>query len=315
MITRIPWGLCALAGVFSAHAGNYSLSPATTGASGSQGTSIHYSAILSVAPGQTGGSANYFTRTGFPALIPDFVTQISAPSSTVNEGATLQFTAAEQYADGTEARLSSVAWSTDGPASITASGLLTAAAVYQNTAATAAVTGAVFPFTVINTLPDNFGLYAGDRLPDSWQVQYFGLASLNGGQQADFDSDSVDNLLEFAFGTNPASGASGLGALQYAGTFAGNGSLLSTGMYITGLEPVISGVDKRVLFVRRTDFAAAGLRYTPQFSNDLTTWYDGSTVPVVLADDGTHQIVSVSYHNFIQGRKVRFFRLAVTFIP
>ena len=29
--------------------------------------------------------------------------------------------------------------------------------------------------TVLNVNPDNFGIYAGDGVGDTWQVQYFGL--------------------------------------------------------------------------------------------------------------------------------------------
>jgi hypothetical protein len=75
------------------------------------------------------------------------------------------------------------------------------------------------------------------------------------------------------------------------------------------------GIDFRALFVRRNDYAASGLTYTPQFSAILNTWQDSATVPTVLADDGTYQIVSVPYPSFIAGKKARFFRISVTKAP
>ena len=76
-------------------------------------------------------------------------------------------------------------------------------------------------------------------------------------------------------------------------------------------ESTSSGVDLRTLFVCRKDYAAAGLTYTVQFSADLTTWKTSAAVPTVLVDAGTCQIVSVPYPPFVNGRKARFFRVAV----
>ena len=148
-----------------------------------------------------------------------------------------------------------------------------------------------------------------------WAQTYFGSATVNVGNEEDFDSDGVSNLLEFAFGTLPNNNASGSASLQYTGTFAGGGTLTSTGQPRTGFEPTSMGIDFRALFVRRNDYAASGLTYTPQFSAILNTWQDSATVPTVLADDGTYQIVSVPYPPFIGGKKARFFRISVTKAP
>jgi hypothetical protein len=148
-----------------------------------------------------------------------------------------------------------------------------------------------------------------------WAQTYFGNATVNVGNVEDFDSDGVINLLEFAFGTLPNNNTSGSGILQYTGTFAGGGTLTSTGQPGTGFEPTSMGIDFRALFVRRNDYAASGLTYTPQFSANLTTWQDSAAVPAVLADNGTHQVVSVPYPPFIAGKKARFFRISVTKAP
>jgi hypothetical protein len=148
-----------------------------------------------------------------------------------------------------------------------------------------------------------------------WAQTYFGSATVNVGNMEDFDSDGVSNLLEFAFGTLPDDNASGSASLQYTGTFAGGGTITSTGQPRTGFEPTSMGIDFRALFVRRNDYAASGLTYTPQFSANLTTWQDSAAVPAVLADNGTHQVVSVPYPPFIAGKKARFFRISVTKAP
>lgn len=61
---------------------------------------------------------------------------------------------------------------------IGADGLATVAIVYANTQAV--VTGSYLAvsgwgtFLVLDTDPDNYGIYAGDQVPDWWQVRYFG---------------------------------------------------------------------------------------------------------------------------------------------
>ena len=118
-------------------------------------------------------------------------------------------------------------------------------------------------------------------------------------------------LPNFAFGTAPGVTT----ALAYTGNFAGGGAITATGTPITAFEPTTNGVDFRALFVRRKDYIAAGLTYTPQFSANVTTWQDNVLAPTVLADDGTYQIVSVPYPPFIGGKKARFFRISITVAP
>lgn len=151
-----------------------------------------------------------------------------------------------------------------------------------------------------------------------WRLDYFGNAAgsgLNQGTLDDADSDGVNNLFEFAFGTNPSSNLTGSPELAYTGTLAGNGVLTLPGQPITRFEPVANNVDFRAVFVRRKDYVSAGLTYTPQFSADLAIWQDSNAVPTVLADDGTWQVVSVPYTRSIGGRKARFFRISVNLAP
>ena len=147
----------------------------------------------------------------------------------------------------------------------------------------------------------------------SWRQTYFGNATAFTGDLQDFDHDGVLNLFEFAFGTDPT--VHGGGVLVYNGTLAGGGAIGATGQPTTVFEPTATGIDYRALFVRRKDYAAAGLTYTPQFSADMLTWANSAAVPAVLADDGTYQIGSVPYPPFVGGKKARFFRISVTLAP
>jgi hypothetical protein len=108
----------------------------------------------------------------------------------------------------------SITWSVQsGPlAGISASGLATAATVYQNTAATAqggylSLAGTL-NLTVLNVSNDDIPGYSGDGLDDAWQVQYFGLSNPDAAATSDSDHDGQDNLFEFTAGLDPTSGTS-----------------------------------------------------------------------------------------------------------
>lgn len=154
-------------------------------------------------------------------------------------------------------------------------------------------------------------LVAEDAL-NQWAVDR-GLAPGVAGSNADSDGDGIPNLLEFAFGTNPSTGSNA--PLQLDGTFAGGGTITATGQPAVDFEPSATGTDYRAIFVQRKDHAAIGLTYTVRFSADMTIWQTSAVTPSVLADDGTHQIVSVPYPFFIGGKKARFFQVVVTPAP
>jgi hypothetical protein len=146
-----------------------------------------------------------------------------------------------------------------------------------------------------------------------WRQFYFGNATVDTGNSEDFNHNGISNLLEFAFGTNPVNSTAA--ALLYNGTLAGGGTITATGQPTLLFESIPTGVDFRALFVRRDDYVAAGLTYTVQFSPDLSVWTPSIEVPTVLADNGTHQIVSVPFPGFLNGKKARFFRVQVTLFP
>ena len=102
-----------------------------------------------------------------------------------------------------------------GPlASVSPAGLVTAGAVYQNTAAVVGATSAAFAgqltlqLNVQDTIPDNYGSYAGDGLPDAWQAQYFGLNNPLAAPGADADGTGQTNLFKYTAGLDPLDPAS-----------------------------------------------------------------------------------------------------------
>ena len=145
----------------------------------------------------------------------------------------------------------------------------------------------------------------------AWRTQYFGDATERIGNAEDFDGDGTSNLLEFAQGTNPAQGGSGPGGLDYAGTFAGGGTLTKPGQPVIRVE---GAGDARALYVRRKDFAAVGLTYIQRFSTDLATWQNSGAAPQVLADDGSNEVVSIPFPTGDGGGKA-FFLLEVRIAP
>jgi hypothetical protein len=132
-----------------------------------------------------------------------------APS--VNETATLQLAAWQLLDDASYLAVpaTSVSWGVvSGPITgISASGVATAGVVYQNTPAT--VQGSFGGFTgplnltVLDTIPDNFGSYAGDGLPDDWQAGFFGLNNPLAGPNADPTGGGQNNLFKYTAGLNP----------------------------------------------------------------------------------------------------------------
>lgn len=91
--------------------------------------------------------------------------------------------------------------------SVSTSGLATATNVYEDTLA--AVTGryqtleSATNFLVINVNDDDFGTYAGDGLPDDWQVGYFGIDSAEAGPTNNVDLDTLSNEGEWTADTDP----------------------------------------------------------------------------------------------------------------
>lgn len=297
---------------------SYTLQTDTADKGGAPSTSAAYSHSGSVGD-VTGIStvASTTAKQGYLGQLYEVTTlQLAAGAASLNELSTLQISAAPVLDDLTTFTLTApeVAWSVQSGAltGVDANGLATAAAVYQNSTAVAAGSYAgitsTLNLTVIDSIADNFGSYAGDRLADAWQVQHFGLNNPQGGPNGNPDGDGSTNLLEFAFGTDPFSSS--------AGTLAHAAGLITLrGQPTVSVQNIPNSVDFRAVFLRRKDYLSAGLRYRVQFSGDLTTWATSSATPTLLASDAELDAVSVPYPFFVNGKKARFFRVSVDFLP
>jgi hypothetical protein len=101
-----------------------------------------------------------------------------------------------------------------------------------------------------------------DRLPDAWEMHHFASTSVT---DTDPDSDGHANLLEFALGTDPNSGADRPGL---------------------ALLPGSGGTPREIIYQQLaggsgaigTTYTAAGLRYAVELSPDFQTWHSGPSV-------------------------------------
>lgn len=139
-------------------------------------------------------------------------------------------------------------------------------------------------------------------MPD-WLVAH----GADGGTAGNSDGDGLNNLLEFAFGTDPTVAQSNV-ASEVNGLVASRG--VPTARIVTEPALQFSG-----LFCRRKDRDSQHLIYKPQFSTDLKSWVSSPIPAVVRADDGEIEVVSVRAPDSIDGQPVRFFRVAVSIGP
>jgi hypothetical protein len=159
----------------------------------------------------------------------------------------------------------------------------------------------------INGMPARFfrvGVEQG--LPPTFS-QWLAITQTIGGTTGNPDGDALNNLQEFAFGTDPRT-AGGSSVNEINGLIASRGA--PSIRVIHAPEPQLQG-----MFGRRKDHVDAGLVYRPQFSADLITWMDSGEIPVVLADDSEIEVVSVTAPAAINGQPARFFRVGVDYRP
>ena len=137
-----------------------------------------------------------------------------------------------------------------------------------------------------------------------WKLANLGDA--NAPSLGDGDGDGLNNLQEYAFGTNPNVGDAV--PLEFSGAV-----LTRPGMPVTSVASTEFGVDFALVFCRRKGLANGTLTYTVQFSADLLAWENSAATPSALADDGVIEAVRVPYPFFLSnGRKAQFARVAVT---
>jgi len=149
--------------------------------------------------------------------------------------------------------------------------------------------------TAFQSWADSNGLTGGNSLPTD-----------------NADGDTLTNLQEFAFGTNPT--LSSVGAIIYEA----GGNVTNPGSPIAQNVAPGGGVDYRAVFGRRKNYVTAGLSYTVQFSADMINWTTSTATPTVLTgpeNPGDIEAVSVPYPFFIPVesgvKKPTFFRVGV----
>lgn len=220
LLQRVVLPALLLTGVAIAHAGprtstDYLVPAESVDGGGQRATSAAYTndgSLGGIVGISTVASPAQIAKHGYLGQLTEVTAlQLAATPTTVDETATRQLSAAQLLDDDSLNLLAAteVTWSVaSGPLSgIDANGLATADVVYENTAATAqgdyAGASGTLALTVLDTIPDNFGSYAGDGLADDWQFQNFGLDNPLAAPLLDPDGDGQNNAFEEIAGLIP----------------------------------------------------------------------------------------------------------------
>ncbi|MFM6128958.1 MAG: immunoglobulin-like domain-containing protein, partial [Sphaerospermopsis kisseleviana] len=206
---------------------------------------------------------------------------IGADSSTINEAGSVPesstrttLSARQLFDDATFGPAgASVTWSpvTNQAITVSPEGVAQASAVYQNTIAnfTATIGSASFTnfLTVINTLPDNFGAWAGDTFDDAWEIAQGMTGALNPTNL----NNGVPAWQLYAMGINPAVPFTGNPAPARVGT---NGGFLT------------------MSYTRNP--SATGYIFSPQEAGSLVTGFSNMTAPFSTTNlvNGVEQITT-----------------------
>jgi hypothetical protein len=220
-----------------------------------------------------GGNSMIYYATGF---------SVTADSLSINEqgapdtnSTRTQLRGNVVYDDATLGAVdgSQVAWTAPATnsslASISALGLAQAATVYQNTPAsfTGSYGGinATSSLTVLNVLPDNYSVWAGDTFNDAWEIGQ----GMSGAVNPNALNNGVPNWQLYAMGYNPAQPA--------PATLA---SSLTTNGYLA------------VRYTRNP--YAAGYIFTPQESGNLNLGFAAMVNPASVTNlvNGVEQITT-----------------------
>jgi hypothetical protein len=194
---------------------NYTITAETADAGGLRATSANYThdgSATAVGGLSSAAPPAQMVKHGYLGQLFDITgLVINGAAPNVNETETLQLGAWYLLDDATYLTVAPelVTWQVvSGPIeSISAVGIATAGSVYQDTAATVQGTLGAFiaplDLTVLDSIADNFGSYAGDGIGDDWQVFYFGFDNPLAAPALDPDGDGQDNLFEFTAGLVP----------------------------------------------------------------------------------------------------------------
>ena len=221
-----------------------------------------------------GGNSMIYYATGF-TVTADSLTINEQGASDANSTRT-QLRGNVVYDDATLGTVdgAQVAWTAPATnsslASISALGLAEAATVYQNTPAsfTGSYGGinATSSLTVLNVLPDNYSVWAGDTFDDAWEI----AQGMSGAVNPNAMNNGVPNWQLYAMGYNPAQPAP-----------AALASSVTTNGYLA------------VRYTRNP--AATGYVFTPQESGNLSVGFAAMVNPASVTNlvDGVEQIVTL----------------------
>lgn len=107
------------------------------------------------------------------------------------------------------------------------------------------------------------------------------------------DGDALNNLQEFAFGTDPTSPVTGSLVYTIDGEVSKTGSPIAQNFAAAGETP-----DFRAVFTRRKDHTLANITYNVQFSADLKAWTSSAVSPTRQTNansSGDIEVVSVPF--------------------
>lgn len=282
---------------------SYSVATDSVDAAGRRTASATYSndaSLGGIAGVSTVAAPAETAKQGYIAQLYEVIAlQLSASPLTIDEMGTRQLSGTQLLDDLTTLAVpaASITWSIQsGPlSSISAGGLATAGVVYEDSAAS--VQGSYgglnggLNLTVLNTITDNFGSYAGDGIGDDWQVQFFGLNNPSAGPLLDPDGDGLFNLLEFSVGLSPLAPS------------------------IQPVSTIKNGANLEFIYTRANRAMAEGVPFIVEWTDTLTalSWSAVGVTHQVLSDNGTVQQVKATVPAGSGGR--RFVRLKVTAPP
>ena len=260
---------------------------------GGSSTSSAYSAVSALdAMAGTSTGTTLTVRQGYVGQLA-YATHltVNANPANVSEGATRQLGASAGLDDGsvTALGITEPGWSASGWPLITvsSSGLVTAGIVYQDTTGMVCAVWCglsnLFLLPVVDTDPDNFGSYAGDVIPDSWQVAYFGTNNSDAAAIADSDKDGQNNYCEYVEGTSPTS---------------------SVSFFTLSISRSTGAVSRAqvIFFPRFPDRAYVVLAQTNLMTN---SWAE---LPGTITDNGTQRTVTDTNINVL----VKFYKVQIT---
>jgi len=275
----------------SSASANYTVVADTVAAAGQRSASADYTADQSLADfGSAGASAGSTLLQGYTGQLYDPASlSLTATPATVSENTATQLSAVSVNDDGTTASVPApeVLWTiVSGPVlQISSGGLVATGAVFADS--TAGIRGqwrgltGFTGLTILDTDADNYHNYAGDGVPDAWQVNYFGPDNPEGEAGADPDADGQDNAFEYRTGLLPNDASSRFDlALSTPAPARRN----------IEFGPVVPGRS-----------------YQLQWSSDLVQW-NAVALPLLINDDG-HQRILQDW----QAREDRkFYRINIT---